>query len=790
MKSKKGFTLTELLAVIVILGILTSLAILGYNSYISSTRKKAFEIAENSMKEAAEGMYVDCGISPQANFLCNIYQPPEPDESRIVTLQDLIEGGYIRPISDPYKENDYCDATKSYVLTYGQEPVEGSDNINLTYKSCLYCSRYQTEGCEFDLDPGKDFNININMKLENSSGSAYHSEWTDKNIWIEITSGDPYQFGIKRIEYATNDQENWTTYNGPITWSTEGVTKLQVRAIDNADNMSQVENTYLKIDRTEPTATITAKKANGDSIASGEWSSSAVTMTANTNNVPSGVTYQWQECATADNNSCYNMTNASEQNYTADIEGEKRYRVMVTTGSGISSFSEQFIVRIDKKDYSVQVSGGIGGSITLKNESQNKEITVASNEQPRTMAVKLDDKLTVKTTTNDGYMGPTITKDGAPIENNSSFTTGQKNSTITASWEYAIFNVTYNYQQNGGSSVTKPNAQVAYQTNVDLSVTASKNGYEFVGWNTDPNATTGLSSYQMPANDVTLYAIYRKVITITYIDTTTRTNSCTVYNNTSNCNITLYGVNGKSGYNVSGWRTDTQAAAATYGSSSTQTFSNSTTLYAIWSKTVHLYSYDGSTLVKDSAGTVYSSASGNHSSFTASFGPSRSLAGYVFKGYRINGTGTVYGANATYSIQDNVNAYVYWEQTTVTLSVNCHVGGSLTSADYQPSNYRDAVCYNSYDITNFRTAVFTFHATGHYLPVPGFYGNVFFYAYVGNNNNRVLLTSSGDYPSSTLTVNLSNKSTSAQFKIRQWNDAHAGPEYYNTMYVDKIVLNR
>ena len=163
MKSKKGFTLTELLAVIVILGILTSLAILGYNSYISSTRKKAFEIAENSMKEAAEGMYVDCGISPQANFLCNIYQPPEPDESRIVTLQDLIEGGYIRPISDPYKENAYCDATKSYVLTYGQEPVEGSDNINLTYKSCLYCSRYQTEGCEFDLDPGKDFNTNITL---------------------------------------------------------------------------------------------------------------------------------------------------------------------------------------------------------------------------------------------------------------------------------------------------------------------------------------------------------------------------------------------------------------------------------------------------------------------------------------------------------------------------------------------------------------------------------------------------------------------------------------------------
>ena len=29
-----------------------------------------------------------------------------------------------------------------------------------------------------------------------------------------------------------------------------------------------------------------------------------------------------------------------------------------------------------------------------------------------------------------------------------------------------------------------------------------------VGWNTDMNATVGLSSFEMPSNDATLYAIY------------------------------------------------------------------------------------------------------------------------------------------------------------------------------------------------------------------------------------------------------------------------------------------
>ena len=51
---------------------------------------------------------------------------------------------------------------------------------------------------------------------------------------------------------------------------------------------------------------------------------------------------------------------------------------------------------------------------------------------------------------------------------------------------------------------------------IDLSPVAVKDGYEFVGWNTDPDATEGLISLTAGTKDVTLYAIYRTTKTVTY----------------------------------------------------------------------------------------------------------------------------------------------------------------------------------------------------------------------------------------------------------------------------------
>ena len=92
--------------------------------------------------------------------------------------------------------------------------------------------------------------------------------------------------------------------------------------------------------------------------------------------------------------------------------------------------------------------------------------------------------------------------------------------------------VTYDYTTNGGESSNAVNDYVAENTEVNLSYTASKTGYEFMGWNTDREAVTGLESYMMPANNTTLYAIFRKIDTtppvIDNVSTTSTTNSITV----------------------------------------------------------------------------------------------------------------------------------------------------------------------------------------------------------------------------------------------------------------------
>lgn len=79
-------------------------------------------------------------------------------------------------------------------------------------------------------------------------------------------------------------------------------------------------------------------------------------------------------------------------------------------------------------------------------------------------------------------------------------------------------NVTYDYETNGGTSMSENYAKMTYQDGdaVDLSLTASRPGYEFIGWNTDPDAHEAISALTVQKKDITLYAIYRKTVTFTY----------------------------------------------------------------------------------------------------------------------------------------------------------------------------------------------------------------------------------------------------------------------------------
>lgn len=174
-----------------------------------------------------------------------------------------------------------------------------------------------------------------------------------------------------------------------------------------------------------------------------------------------------------------------------------------------------------------------------------------------------------------------------------------------------INSYTVTYDKNGGSSVSKASASVNYNSAIDLTPTASKSGYEFIGWNTNKNATTVLSSLKMGTSNVTLYAIYKKIVTVP-------TNSlCTnpTYNGSSQ---QITSVTSGDGYTLSGY-SGTNAGSYTVTASlsgfsrwSDGTTANKTITCSISKKAVTVTAssgsktYDGSALTNATGCSVIS----------------------------------------------------------------------------------------------------------------------------------------------------------------------------------------
>ena len=112
--------------------------------------------------------------------------------------------------------------------------------------------------------------------------------------------------------------------------------------------------------------------------------------------------------------------------------------------------------------------------------------------------------------------------------------------TYYAHWEQEISNtIRYDYSTNGGTSADKEIAVLKQNQEVDLSVQAQKEGYNFIGWNTNKNAHEGLSTLTI-TQDTILYAIYSKQLNITLKTYgATETETKIIYNNTTEISYTL-----------------------------------------------------------------------------------------------------------------------------------------------------------------------------------------------------------------------------------------------------------
>ena len=250
--------------------------------------------------------------------------------------------------------------------------------------------------------------------------------------------------------------------------------------------------------------------------------------------------------------------------------------------------------------------------------------------------------------------------------------------TLTSKVKQNTYTVTYDYKTNGGTSSTKETDKVNYGEAIDLTPTASKSGWTFVGWNTNKDATTGLTSLKMNNSNVTLYAIYRKeakTITITFNKNgstsqtpsggsantaNTLTQSCTipaVYNNAtqaSSCTITSPTINASSNTpTVVGYNTSSSATSSSWNQNTSKAVSANATYYAITRK-------DAVTLTAkfNANGASLSSADNKTCTLAATYNGNAQATSCTVTAPTITRSGyTIVGYNTSASSTSNSSSY-------------------------------------------------------------------------------------------------------------------------------------
>ena len=126
--NNKGYTLVELLAVIVIIALLGGIATISYISYQNTSAERVFETYMDSMHESAIMYYLEHGNE----------KPISTGDVKTLYLSNLP----IDKFNNPYEAGDYCVNSDSYVSVEYLKAVNDKGTSGLKYHVCLKCNRF------------------------------------------------------------------------------------------------------------------------------------------------------------------------------------------------------------------------------------------------------------------------------------------------------------------------------------------------------------------------------------------------------------------------------------------------------------------------------------------------------------------------------------------------------------------------------------------------------------------------------------------------------------------------
>ena len=163
---------------------------------------------------------------------------------------------------------------------------------------------------------------------------------------------------------------------------------------------------------------------------------------------------------------------------------------------------------------------------------------------------------------------------------------------------YVDSNTSYSESIEKGASILDP-----------ATFTPNKSGYTFLGWRRDNVATSEVEGILKASEDTTLYAVFKKDVTLTYYDdTTAKVNNGTIYYNNGNKSSVSFIMNQSicNGWSSRGWSTSNAGdASIAYSDGANINLTDNLTIYGLYQQTITVTYYNNSGSASTATGTRY-----------------------------------------------------------------------------------------------------------------------------------------------------------------------------------------
>ncbi len=377
MKDKKGFTLVELLAVVVIMGIIIGISIPAVTAVQKRLVKQRVNTFFSIVDEAVDA-YVE-------QYHTDFEKTRDCFE---ISYKDLID-------QELLKETDITCLSEAYTGVDGKviaTRVNGGETFTYThYLTCydketnkqLSKSEQIPEGC-LGVNGGFSLDVNaIHVKSDGGEEPYVCTRPDDNECWVsgsiryELSSTSPYYNDIKEFQYRNLGAIKWESIEasgvgtGSKLFSTANNTNyeqssmsedIKFRAIDTGNNISSESINHIRIDNTVPVVTIAPENGSFNN-----WTKDPLKLTLSAGNAPSGISRY-----IVDDNGTITEIEATDSvaTYTVNHNLNGTIKVKAISKTGIEGqYKESDTIMVDIDPPSCESKGGnsnwTNGNITL-----------------------------------------------------------------------------------------------------------------------------------------------------------------------------------------------------------------------------------------------------------------------------------------------------------------------------------------------------------------------------------------------------------------------------------------